>query len=87
MFQPEQSLTFANAAGVMKAGLQAISAGQSEIDLGRLQAVDSAAVATLLCWQRAAAKRGAKVRFTQVPANLQDLIHLYDLSDLLHQHH
>jgi phospholipid transport system transporter-binding protein len=49
-----------------------------------LTAVDSAAVATLLAWQRAALERGSALRFTNLPANLQSLIELYGVADLLH---
>jgi len=45
--------------------------------------VDSAAVATLLCWQRNAQYRGVKLVFTHLPPNLIALTTLYGVSKLL----
>jgi phospholipid transport system transporter-binding protein len=84
MFRPTLTLTVNNAKSALEAGLRAIESGQTEIDLAQLTAVDSAAVATLLAWQRAALERGSALRFTNLPANLQSLIELYGVADLLH---
>jgi phospholipid transport system transporter-binding protein len=84
MFRPTLTLTVNNAKSALEAGLRAIESGQTEIDLAQLTAVDSAAVATLLAWQRAALERGSVLRFTNLPANLQSLIELYGVADLLH---
>ena len=84
MFQPTESLTVKDARIVLEAGMQAIAAGQTEIDLAKVTAVDSVAVATLLAWQRTAAKRGAALNFQNLPANLQSLIAVYGVGDLLH---
>ncbi|HEV7618324.1 MAG TPA: STAS domain-containing protein [Burkholderiaceae bacterium] len=84
MFRPTLTLTVNNAQSALEAGLRAIESGQTEIDLAQLTAVDSAAVATLLAWQRAALERGSVLRFTNLPANLQSLIELYGVADLLH---
>jgi phospholipid transport system transporter-binding protein len=83
MFQPNATLTAYNAKTALQAGLQAIAAGQKEMDLGQLTAVDSAAVATLLAWKRAAAERGTDLVFHRMPANLRSLADLYGVSDLL----
>lgn len=83
MFQPSETLTVYNAQTALQAGLQAIAAGQTEIDLGQLAAVDSTAVATLLAWKRAAAERGTALVFHRMPANLHSLANLYGVSDLL----
>ncbi len=79
MFSPPRSLTFDNAAAVLEAGLHAIAGGQREIDLAGLEAVDSAAVAVLLAWQRA----GHRLVFSRLPPNLQSLIDLYGVKPLL----
>lgn len=84
MFRPTLTLTVNNAKTALDAGLRAIEGGQTEIDLAQLTAVDSAAVATLLAWQRAASKRGAALTFNNLPANLRSLVELYDVADLLH---
>lgn len=83
MFQPTESLTVKNANSVLQAGMQAIAAGQTEIDLSKLTAVDSVAVATLLAWKRAASERGMALIFSNLPANLQSLVAVYGVVDLL----
>ncbi len=83
MVQATQTLTFANAQTVLDDGLRAIGNGQTHFDLGALSAVDSAAVATLLAWQRAARATGKTLVFTHVPASLQSLCELYGVSDLI----
>lgn len=82
-FQPGQSLTVRSANAVLAAGLQAISAGQTVFDLSGLAELDSAAVATLLSWQRAALARGKGLTFTGLPANLRSLMRLYGVAELL----
>ena len=84
MFQPSLTLTVNNATTTLDAGLSAIADGQTEIDLAQLTAVDSAAVATLVAWQRAALERGAPLTFKNASVNLQSLAELYDVADLLH---
>jgi phospholipid transport system transporter-binding protein len=83
MYRPTLTLTATNAAAAFEAGLRAIVGGQTQIDLAQLTAVDSAAVATLLAWQRAARAQGAALTFTNMPASLQSLIELYGVADLL----
>lgn len=84
MFQPASTLTVDNAKAALEAGLRAIEAGQSDIDLSQLTVVDSSAVATLLAWKRAASARGASVTFRSLPPNLLSLVELYGVADLLH---
>lgn len=84
MFRPALTLTVNNAKTALDAGLRAIEGGQSEIDLAYLTAVDSAAVATLLAWQRAAGERGMALVFRNLPDNLRSLVDLYGVTDLLH---
>lgn len=83
MFRPTLTLTVNNATTTLDAGLSAIAAGQTEIDLAQLTAIDSAAVATLVAWQRAARTRGAQLTFKNAPANLQSLAELYGVDELL----
>jgi phospholipid transport system transporter-binding protein len=84
MYRPVRTLTANNAKAALDAGQQAIAAGQTHIDLGDLTVVDSAAVATLLAWQRSARGFHAELIFSNIPANLQSLINLYGVADLLH---
>lgn len=83
MFQPSATLTADNAQTALQQGLDAISAGQTEFDLAALTAVDSAAVATLLAWKRAAADKGAGLVFHHMPPNLRSLADLYGVDELL----
>lgn len=83
MFQPGASLTFNNANTVLNTGLKAIAGGQTAIDFSLVTSVDSAAVATLLAWRRAALARATSLTFNNLPGNLQSLIALYDVTELL----
>jgi phospholipid transport system transporter-binding protein len=84
MFRPGLTLTVNNAKTALDAGLHAIRSGETVIDLADVTAVDSAAVATLLAWRRAARKQGQSLTFNHFPANLQSLAELYGVADLLH---
>ena len=84
MFQPAE-LTMANAGAALQAGLQAIASGQTEIDLGQASKVDSAGVATLLAWQRAANERKQALVFRNIPPNLHSLAHMYGVDSLIPQ--
>lgn len=83
MFKPPSSLTLHNAKTVLQAGLRAIAGGQTTIDLSHVVAVDSAAVALLLAWRRAAQARGAELDFGRLPPNLHSLSQLYGVDTLL----
>ena len=83
MYQPTLTLTVNNAQTVLEAGLRAIAEGQAEIDLGGLSVVDSAAVATMLAWQRAAQRAGKPLAFRNPSASLRSLVELYDVAELL----
>jgi hypothetical protein len=48
------SLTMQDAASSLQPGLDAIRGGSADIDLSRMDRFDSAAVAALLVWRRAA---------------------------------
>ncbi|MBC7513253.1 MAG: STAS domain-containing protein [Herminiimonas sp.] len=82
-FQPAPTLTVDNARSMLAAGLQAVDGGQHVIDFSGLTAVDSAAVAVLLAWQRAALAKGIALSFINMPDMLQNLADLYGVVDLL----
>lgn len=84
MYRPALTLTVHNAKTVLDAGLRAIEQGQAQFDLSELTVVDSAAVATLLAWQRAAQRQGNALVFENLSANLQSLVDLYGVTELLH---
>lgn len=83
MYQPGASLTFDNAKAALDAGLKAIAGGQTDIDFSSLVAVDSAAVATMLAWQRVARSKAISLSFRNLPDNLRSLISLYDVNTLI----
>ncbi len=83
-FAPE-SLTMADAAAVVRAGLQAVAAGETQIDLASLQRFDSTAVAALLEWQRAASAGGATLQIANLPEGIDSLARLYGVAHLLHR--
>lgn len=67
----------------MAAGLQAIESGEQVFDFSGVTAIDSAAVAILLAWQRAAQARRLALSFINVPATLQSLAGLYGVAGFL----
>ncbi|NDC09906.1 MAG: STAS domain-containing protein [Oxalobacteraceae bacterium] len=77
------TLTMNEAETVLAEGLQAIAAGDTQIDLGALQHFDSAAIATLLAWQRASSNLGKTLHITQLPQGLGSLAKLYGVEPLL----
>jgi phospholipid transport system transporter-binding protein len=83
MFKPAVKLTMEHASETLAAGLQAITAGESDFDLSEALSVDSSAVAVMLAWQRQAQQQGRTLRFGALPPNLQSLIALYGVADLL----
>ncbi len=87
MYQAAQTITMTTAKAALDAGLKAIAEGQNEFDLAQLTELDSAAVATLLIWQRSAAELGRSLVFHHLPQNLQTLAKLYGADALLASAH
>ena len=83
MYQTGSTITMNTAKAALDAGLRAIAHGETEFDLAALTDVDSAAVATLLAWQRAAAALGRTLVLHHLPQNLQTLAQLYGADALL----
>lgn len=77
------SVTNENAGRLLDQGLAAIRAGDTTIDLAGVTTVDSAAVALLLAWQRAAAEQGKRLTFTGTPSGVTSLAGLYGVDALL----
>ncbi|MBR7069209.1 MAG: STAS domain-containing protein [Oxalobacter sp.] len=76
-------LDFSNAKALLQEGLAAVSRGEEDYDFGALAQVDSASVAVMLAWQRAAIQSGRRLRFLNVPASLVSLADLYGVTELL----
>ena len=62
-----EALTFDNAQAALVQGCAAVSAGETEFDLGGVKAADSSALALMLAWQRRAQGQGRSLKF-QRPA-------------------
>lgn len=77
------SITNENAATLLERGVAAIRAGDVTIDLGGVTTVDSAAVALLLAWQRAATSQGKRLTFSGMPSGIVGLAGLYGVDALL----
>jgi phospholipid transport system transporter-binding protein len=83
MFRPASPFNAATAKPLYEAGLEAIRAGQTSIDLADLTNADSTAIAALIGWRRAALRQGSALAFANVPANLHSLATLYGVAELL----
>jgi phospholipid transport system transporter-binding protein len=57
--------------------------GPCVIDFGRVNNVDSSAVALMIGWMRDAAARGESVSFANIPPSLASLARLYGVESLL----
>jgi phospholipid transport system transporter-binding protein len=77
------SITLANAAALLPAGIEAIRGGATVIDLALVREVDSAAVALLIAWQREAQAAGKTIEFAAVPDGIASLAKLYGVAALL----
>ena len=76
-------MTIQSAASLMTEGESAVRGGATVIDLSKVDAADSSALAVLFGWLRAA--QGAKRTLTivQPPESLLSLAVLYGVADLL----
>lgn len=83
MYEPTSALTIDQAQMALDDGLRAIAGGQTQIDLSKVTAIDSSAVAVLLNWARAASKASTQLHLVGTPANLISLIDVYGVSGLL----
>ena len=79
----EGSITIDNVVSVVANGVALFDGEDVTIDLGRVTEADSAAVSLLLEWRREAARRRLRIRFLNMPQNLQSLMQLYGVSELM----
>lgn len=78
-----ESITNRNAARVVADGVAAIRAGDAVIDFSAVRRCDSAAVAAVLAWARAARESGRSLRLVAVPEDLRSLARLYGLDAIV----
>lgn len=76
-------LTMETVAAMFNADLQPDSDGALVVDLGKVEAVDSAAVSLLLSWLRRAQRNKVTVSFANIPDNLLSLARLYGVAEFL----
>ncbi|MBS0570093.1 MAG: STAS domain-containing protein [Proteobacteria bacterium] len=77
------SISFANARQAL-AQLPALArAGAMTVDLGALEAADSATLAVLIAWSAAARRAGATLRYLRAPQALRNLAKLCEVDGLL----
>ncbi len=77
------NMTMDSAAALLAAGMTAMGNGEAEFDLAAVQEVDSAGLAVLFGWQRAAQRNGKSLRILNPPQNLTSLAEVYGVSELL----
>jgi phospholipid transport system transporter-binding protein len=68
---------------LLEDGTHRFDAADVRVDLSGVTSADSSAVALLLAWMRAAARRGHRIRYENLTENLKSLIELYELEELL----
>ncbi len=86
-FATGTTLTHASAKAALDDGLGRIAAGATAVDCAPLAQFDSAALAVLLAWQRAALARGAQLDILNLPPKLASLAHAYGIDTLLTGRH
>lgn len=78
-------LTLDGATAALEEGRKALAAGSGDavFDLGKVGAVDSAALAVLFAWLREAKTAGRSLVFARPPQQLLSLAAVYGVSDML----
>lgn len=79
--------TLSNAMAVSAEGLARLAAGGLCVDFSSIDRVDSAALAVILDWRRAAQAQGRELVLEHLPANLVELADLYGVAELVLAHH
>ena len=85
-FAVRGAMTFATAAQLHAAGLQALSASTDaalELDCSRVSAADSAGLAVLVDWLAWARRSGRRLRLVSVPRKLVDIARISELDELI----
>jgi len=77
------AMTLDNARLLLDLGVRQLQDGAREFDLASVREVDSASIAVLFGWQRAAIAAGRTLRILNPPQNLLSLAELYGVAELL----
>ncbi len=78
-------LTIASVPALFASGLQHLADADFQVDLSRVELLDSAAVSLLLGWVRAAQRMHHGLRVKGLPENLLSLARLYGVAEMLPQ--
>ncbi|CBL44222.1 STAS domain protein [gamma proteobacterium HdN1] len=80
-------IKYANAVEIREQGERLLesSAQSVGVDLSGMTSATSVAISVLLCWLRAAQKRGKSLSFNHLPQNLLDVARVSGLDKLLDQ--
>lgn len=76
-------MTFAEASALVDGGLPLLTATETVFDLAAVEEVDSASLAVIFAWLRAARARQGSIRVVNPPANLVSLAELYGVAELM----
>lgn len=76
-------VTLQTVEGLVARGDALLARGAGRVDLAGVQEVDSAVLAMLLHWKRAARAAGRDLSVTGVPEPVRSLARLYDLESLV----
>jgi phospholipid transport system transporter-binding protein len=79
----EGGLTMATVSRHLNAGRARLARGPMCVDLSRVTEADSAALALLFDWMRAARQSGHSLSVRGLPAGIRSLADLYGVSELL----
>jgi phospholipid transport system transporter-binding protein len=71
-----------DAAAILRQGVQAIAAGDREIDLADVAASDSSLIACILAWRRAAQAAGVPLAVINPSARVRGLASLYGVEQI-----
>ncbi|ENO89230.1 STAS domain-containing protein [Thauera linaloolentis] len=83
VFTPQGPLTMHRAAAALEEGRRLAKAGPLVVDLTAVTLADSAALALILDWLRAAREAGQHIVLRGLPPGLASLAALYDIDGLL----
>lgn len=79
----EGAVTVHNAAGLARQGIELLDDNLLHVDLQKVTEVDSTIISMLFEWQRAADRKGCRLKFVHFPASLESLMQLYDVTSIL----
>lgn len=86
-FDAGSTLTLASAKDALASGIARIGAGATAVDCAALTQFDSAALAVLLEWRRAAYERNVTLDILNLPPKLASLAQAYGVDALINERH